>query len=193
MQLLFSNINTRSMSMEEEPICDITREGIEQLLRKYPRKRPAFRAFCDEYKIIEIEELSEDLALEILEIMDSASYIRVDRAKIAEKRRVYHETLLDTFNNFLNANKDKYLIMDMVDNCYLICKVINVMVQSKNINSVFQPYETVAEKNYFINFIVKLSDDVNPSEMINAFLIRNCKIVKLIAIDDVKRTLEDVM
>ena len=178
--------------MSEELLCDITHDAIKQVLKRFPRKKGAFKEYCDENCIADIEELTEDMALEILEVMDSASYIRATRAKDDERKRILHENLKMTLDDFLQNNKDVYMILDQVEDCYLLCKIIKIMVQTKNVNSVFQPYETTVEKTYFINFIVKLSDDITPSEMINSFLVRNCKIAKIVAIDDVARILSDI-
>lgn len=182
----------REYFMAEEMICDITHNAINNVLRKFPRKKAALREYCDGNQIADMDELTEELALEILEIMDSASYIRCMRAKKEEQQIIYHENLILTFTDYIENNKDVYMILEQVQDCYLVCKIIKIMVQTKNINSVFQPYETTVERTYFINFVVKLSEDIQQSDMINNFLSRNCKIVKIVSIDDVARNLDDV-
>ncbi len=178
--------------MSEEMICDITHNAINNVIKKFPRKKAALREYCDEHKVVDIDELTEDLALEILEMMDSASYIRAMRAKTEEQRQIYHENLILKFTDYIEDNKDVYMILDQVHDCYLVCKIIKIMVQTKNINSVFQPYETTVQQTYFINFVVKLSEDIKQSDMINNFLSRDCTIVRIVSIDDVGRNLEDV-
>jgi hypothetical protein len=163
--------------MSEELMSDITRDAIKSLLKKFPRKKEGFVAYCEDNSLLDMDELSEFMALEVLEMLDSASHIRVIRAKEAEKQRINHENLVLMLDEYLDIEKDTFMILDKVDNCYLLCKKINIRVQQKNDNNVFQPYETITAREYFINFIVKLTENYEPSELIKKFLTRlqSCK------------------
>lgn len=178
--------------MSEELISDITRDALNGLLKKFPRKKAGFKEYCDEYAILEIDELTEFMALEVLEILDSSSYVRAIRAKEAEKQRVHHENLVLMLDEYLDMEKDTYMILDKVPNCYLLCKKISIRVQHKNENNVFQPYETITQKEYLINFLVKLAEDYEPTALIKNFLTRSCKMVKITSIDSIARVLDAV-
>lgn len=179
-------------STMSELISDITYDALKALLKKYPRKKGAFNEYIKENGLTDMDELTDDMGLELLEILDSASYIKALRARDEEKYRIHHANLVTAIDDFLAANKDLYFLLDKVDNCYLICKKIHIMVQTRNENSVFQPYQTTLEKEYMINFLVKLKDDFEPTEMINHFLTRGCRMVKVNNIDSIARILNGV-
>jgi len=142
--------------------------------------------------IIEMEELSEGMALEILEMLDSASYIRVIRAKDQARKELYDQELLNTFNEYLEHHNDDYIVVDQVKNCYLLNKRIFIHVQTKNNNPIFQPHERINENMYFITVIVKLTEDFIPTPLISKFMSRNCKIIKLNHIDSVGTLLDRI-
>jgi len=178
--------------MSNEAVCDITISALKDLLKNFPRKKSGFQEYCKENMIIEMEELSEGMALEVLEMLDSASYIRVIRAKEQAKRALYDEELLNAFNEYLADHNDDFIIVDQVKNCYLLNKRIFIHVQTKNNNSVFQPFERVNENMYFITVIVKLTEDFTPTPLISKFMSRNCKIIKLNHIDSVVMVLDRI-
>ena len=66
------------------------------------------------------------------------------------------------------------------------------MVQTKNLNSTFQPFERISEHTYFICVIVKLSEDFMPTELMTKLLSRNCKILKLSNLDTVDFQLDNL-
>lgn len=180
------------MSGETESICEITKDAITTILKKYPRKKSVFKDYCHEYKITGISEMLEWQGTEILEILDSTAYIMADRAKAAEKKRKKHEQLLSEFKLFLSNNNDRFIILDKGHDCYLLSKIINVIVQTKNINPVFQPYETIKENRYFICFIIKLSEDVQLTDLMHKFIVQNCKLIGIHDVEDIANTLNSI-
>lgn len=175
--------------MSEELISDITKDAINNLLKKFPRKKGGFAEYLQDNAVVDIDELTEFMGLEVLEMLDSATYIKVGRAKEAERQRINHENLVSMLNEYLEIEKDSFLVLDKVPNCYLLCKKISIRVQQKNENNVFQPYETISQKEYFINFLVKLTEDYEPSDLIKTFLTRGCKVVKITSVDMIDRIL----
>lgn len=178
--------------MSEELISDITRDMLTDLLKKFPRKKPAYKEYCHENGIIEMDELPEAMALEILETLDSASYIRANRAKEEARLKANYEHMIFMLDDYLTSKQDIYMVLDKVPNCYLVCKKITVRVQHKNENNVFQPYETITPNEYFICVLIKLAEDYQPTELIKNFLIRGCKMVKISSVDSVARILDAV-
>ncbi len=176
----------------EAPVCDITLGAILDSLDKYPKKKPVFKSFCHEYGIIGTEELTEALGLEVLEIIDDRAYIKTMRAKEAFKLEQKRLWLLEAVERYLELHHDKFVIISKAKECWLLAKKVTLIVFNKNDNSVFQPYETNDTKEYFIIFILKTAEEFIPDEIINSFVTRGCKIVRVYDLNDVERKLESV-
>lgn len=173
-------------------IHPLTQEMLLDVTKRYPKKKPILKQYLIECMCEAIEDLSEDQALEVLEMMDSPSYVRVAKQKKDEELRKYHQSLLDEIEGFLKDNHEDYLVLDIVQDCYLIAKRINIIVQTKNDNSVFQPYETTNEKQYFINVLVKTSDSFQPSPLMEKFMTRGCRMIKIYDMGAVTRVFNGI-
>lgn len=172
---------------QETEINPLTQAMIESVIKKFPKKKAALKEYLVENLVETIDDLTEDQALEILEMMDSASFVKVEKQKKEEAQRQYHQSLLDEIESFLKENHEDYIVLGVVQDCYLVSKRINIIVQTKNDNSVFQPYETVNERQYFINVLVKTSDDFQPSPLMEKFMTRGCRMVKIYDLGAVTR------
>lgn len=176
----------------EAHICDITLNALLEILEKYPKKKPVFKAFCSEYGIADIDELTEALGLEVLDIIDNRTYILTTRAKEAFRIEQEKTKLRESIDQYLELNKDKYIILSNVPECWLIAKRLSLIVYNRNDNPVFQPYETNETKEYFMVFVAKTSEEFIPDEMTNRFITRGCKMVKILDIGDINRKLEGI-
>ncbi len=163
----------------EAPIHELTQKAILEVLEKYPRKKTVYKEFCTEYEILEIEEMSEVLALEILDIMDNRSYIQVVRAKKQYEIEQTHLRLVECVSNYLSAHSEEYIILTVVPDCWLVAKKVSLIVYSKNSNSAFQPYETNDKKEYFIVVAIKIAEEFTPDEIMSRFITRGCKMIRI--------------
>lgn len=176
----------------EEPVTELTMDFLLAILEQYPKKKPIFKSFCDDYKIIDEEELTEALALEVLEILDSKSYILALRAKEAKYQEEQKELLKTTVEQYLQKNNKSYVVISRVEDCWLITKRVKLNVYTRNDNAVFQPFEKHEDREYFIAAIVKTAEEFLGDEVINKFVTRGCKIVNILDPIDVERKFEGI-
>lgn len=177
---------------QETEIHPLTLEMILFVVKKFPKKKAALKEYLVQNLVEQVEDLTEDQALEILEMMDSASFVKVEKQKKEEALKKYHENLIEEIEGFLKDNQEDYIVLAAVPDCYLVAKRINIIVQTKNDNSVFQPYETVNERQYFINVLVKTSDNFQPNGLIEKFMTRGCRMVKIYDLGAVVRVFNGI-
>jgi len=176
----------------EAPIHDITYQAIVDALDKYPRKKNLFREYCREYHLLEMEEFSEAQALEVLELIDDKTYVLTLRAKHKFEDDLNKSRFVTAMHTYLANNHENYIVLDSVEDCWLIAKRVSLMVSNKNDNSAFQPYETKEFKEYFIVFVAKIADEFTPNMMIGKFITRGCKMVRIYDATEIHGKLEAV-
>lgn len=181
-----------SYAAAEAPVCEITLDALLACLEKYPKKKPVFKSFCKDYGIAELDELTEALALEILEVIDSGTYVRTKRAKeayIIEQQKI---KLREAVGRYLEDAHEDFITLDKIEDCWLLAKRVNLIVYNINENSVFQPYETSKNNEYFIVCVIKTAEEFVPSDMIGRFISRGCKAVRIYEVSDIKRKLNAI-
>lgn len=191
-------MQTRSICMvkdrasAEESVCDITLHAILDSLDKYPKKKPVFKSFCKEYGILELEELTEALGLEVLEIIDDRAYVQTMRAKESNKIEQKRLQLMEAVDQYLTKNIEHYIILSRVDKCWLVAKKVSLIVYTRNDNPVFQPFEKNETNDYFIVFVIKTADEFIADDIINSFITRGCKMIRIYEDIEIRRKLESV-
>lgn len=176
----------------EEPVSELTLDFLLTTLEKYPKKKPIFKNFCDEYQILDIDELTEALAFEVLETIDSKSYIVAMRAREAKFLQEQKELLNTSVQQYLQKNNKTYVIISKVTDCWLIAKRVKLNVYTINENAVFQPFEKHEDREYFIVAAIKTAEDFEGDTIINKFVTRSCKIVKVLDVNEIERKLEGI-
>lgn len=176
----------------EESVCDITLHAILDSLDKYPKKKPVFKSFCKEYGILELEELTEALGLEVLEIIDDRAYVQTMRAKESNKIEQKRLQLMEAVDQYLTKNIEHYIILSRVDKCWLVAKKVSLIVYTRNDNPVFQPFEKNETNDYFIVFVIKTADEFIADDIINSFITRGCKMIRIYEDIEIRRKLESV-
>jgi hypothetical protein len=176
----------------EELVTDVTLDFLLTILDKHPKKKPIFKNFCDEYKILDIDELTEALALEVLEMIDSKSYILAIRAKEAKYLEEQKELLNSSVEEYLQKHKKTYLVISSVEDCWLVAKRVKLNVYTINENAVFQPFEKHEDREYFILIAIKTGEEFVGDEIINKFVSRGGKIIKISDVMDIDRKFEGI-
>lgn len=176
-----------------EPIHEVTRAAIDELLTNYPKKKPAFKEYMRLNLIETMDDFTEDLALDILEQLDNVYYVRAIRRKREVEAQSYHNRLVETMENYFEDNKEDYVILDKVVDAYLISKRINIVVQYKNDKNTFNPYERLDDKEYFIIVLVKISDQFQPSELMQKFMTRGIRMIKCLDMYGVERSIKGII
>lgn len=176
----------------EAPIHELTFNAIVTALDKYPRKKPLFKEFCHEYKLLSLDEFTEALALEVLELIDDNTYTLTVRAKRKYEIEQKKAALIDAVTQYLADNDDIYIILSQVEDCWLLAKKVHLSVFSRNDNSVFQPTEVTIEKEYFIIAAVKTAEEFVGDELIDRFISRGCKQYKIYNDYEVRSKFESI-
>lgn len=176
----------------EAPVHEITMAAILGALEKYPRRKAVWKEFCHEYKIADYDELTEALALEVLELIDDKTYIHTIRAKQKFEAEQEHLRLVEAMDNYLERNAKDFILLSKVDDCWLVAKRVTLIVYNRNDNSAFQPYETNETKEYFIVVAIKIADEFVPDEIIGKFITRGCKMIRVYEEHDIYGKLESI-
>lgn len=176
----------------EAPVHDITYQAINDLITKHPRKKTLLKEYLREYKLLDLEEMSEDMALELLEIMDSQTYVQVDRAKRKFEEEQQHAYFIDNVEAYLEKHSDKYIILSRVTDCWLLAKRIKLNVYTKNEMSQFQPVERHEDREYFVVIAVKIADEFPANDMIGRFVTRGCRVVRIYEAPEIHSKMEAI-
>lgn len=176
----------------EELVTDVTLDFLLTILEKYPKKKPIFTNFCEDYKILDIDELTEALALEALEMIDSKSYILAIRAKEAKYLQEQKELLNTSVEQYIQNHKKNYLVISQVEDCWLVAKRVKLNVYTINENAVFQPFEKHEDREYFIVVAIKTAEEFVGDEIINKFITRGGKMIKILDVMDIDRKFEGI-
>lgn len=176
----------------EELVTEVTLDFLLTILDKYPKKKPIFKNFCEDYKILDIDELTEVLALEVLDIIDNRSYILALRAKEAKYLEEQKELLNTTVEQYILKHKKNYLVISKVEDCWLVAKRLKLNVYTINENAVFQPFEKHEDREYFIMVAIKTAEEFVGDEIVNKFISRGGKIIKILDVMDVERKFESI-
>jgi hypothetical protein len=138
--------------IKEKPVnaaSELTMKYLEMAIDAKKNRRQVARQILEEYKVNDIEFLSEEEACDLIKILDE---------ELAEE---------NSFVKELEKLTGIYRVIKSEPHHHLIAKKVKYCIYSLNENNIFMPYEKKEDRNFAVLILVKFKNTKLPS--INIF------------------------